>query len=210
MTNKLLLLILFTLSTSMASAQIKGLTETGDEVLLYNDGSWKYADESLNEFTEIEINETHFTKGEQSTFLVKSTKTSVGIWIDPKQWTFSKAEDSSPAEFTFKMKELGIYGMLISEKLELANESLIDIAINNAKEAAQNVNVIHKEYRKVNGIDLIMMQLSGTIQGVNFVYFGYYYSGPEGAFQVLTYTSKKEFVESKDIMEKFLNGFVRI
>ena len=36
-----------------------------------------------------------------------------------------------------------------------------------------------------------MLKMKGTMQGVKFVYIGYYYSNSEGAFQFVTYTSQK-------------------
>lgn len=204
------IIIILLIITASIHAQMKGLTETGDEVILYNDGTWKYVSDSLNLESKIIVNDKIFSKNDESTFLVKSNKANVGIWIDPKKWTFSKGDASSPAEFTFKNKENDLYAMLISEKIELPMESLIEIALNNAKEAAQNVKVVQREYRKVNGNDLIMMQMTGSIQGIKFIYFGYYFSNSEGAFQILTYTSQNVFNQTKELMEKFLNGFVTI
>ena len=78
--------------------------------------------------------------------------------------------------------------MLIAEKTEIDVELLTNIAYENALEAAPDVKIVQKEYRTVNGLEVVMMKMSGTIQGVKFIYFGYYYSSAEGAFQFLTYT----------------------
>ena len=45
-------------------------------------------------------------------------------------------------------------------------------------------------YRIVNGIEVLMMQMSGTIQGMRFTYYGYYYSNSNGTIQLLTYTGE--------------------
>jgi hypothetical protein len=82
--------------------------------------------------------------------------------------------------------------------------------LENARSAAPDVRIIKEEYRTVNGIKLLMIQMQGTIQGINFVYFGYYYSYSGGTVQLLAYTSKQIFDEKEQELEEFLNGFVRL
>jgi len=192
--------------TLLSNAQINAVTENGDEVLLYKDNTWKYSNESLNETVQILRNDKPFAKEKTSSFLVKSSKTNIGVWINPKDWGFSKAKTDSPSEFNFSHKNLDVYGMLIAEKTEVAVEALSDIAYENALEAAPDIKIVEKEYRKVNGLEVIMMKMKGTIQGVKFIYFGYYYSNAEGAFQFLTYTSQNVFNEYKNDMLNLLNG----
>ena len=55
-----------------------------------------------------------------------------------------------------------------------------------------------------------MMQMNGTIQGIKFTYFGYYYSNESGSIQFITYISQNLFEQSKEQMEKFLNGIVEL
>jgi hypothetical protein len=174
MLKKLILLGALSL-TVLTNAQINAVTENGDKVILYKNNSWTYLNDSLNVAIKILKNKKLFTKNKKSSFLVKSSKTNIGIWINPKNWNFSKAEPDSPSEFSFNHKKLDIYGMLISEKTEIPVESLINIAYNNALEAAPDAKIVEKEYRKVNGREVIMMKMKGTIQGIKFIYYGYYY-----------------------------------
>jgi hypothetical protein len=192
--------------TLLSHAQINAVTENGDEVLLYKDNTWKYSNESLNETVEILRNDKPFTKEKKSSFLVKSSKTNLGVWINPKEWGFSKSKTDSPSEFNFNHKQLDVYGMLIAEKTEVTVEALTDIAYENALEAAPDIKIVEKEYRTVNGLEVIMMKMKGTIQGIKFIYFGYYFSNAQGAFQFLTYTSQNVFNEYKNDMLHLLNG----
>ena len=192
--------------TLLSNAQINAVTENGDEVLLYKDNTWKYSNESLNETVEILRNDKPFTKEKKSSFLVKSSKTNIGVWINPKDWGFSKSKTDSPSEFNFNHKQLDVYGMLIAEKTEVTVEALTDIAYENALEAAPDIKIVEKEYRTVNGLEVIMMKMKGTIQWIKFIYFGYYFSNAQGAFQFLTYTSQNVFNEYKNDMLHLLNG----
>lgn len=197
-------LLLFSI---LSNAQIMALTESGDEVILYKNNTWKYSNDSVNLAIKILKNEKLFVKNEKSTFLIKSSKTNVGIWISPLEWNFSKSKPESDSEFNFNNKSLDIYGMLIVEKAEIPVESLVEIAYQNALEVAPDTEIIEKEYRNVNGINVIMMKMKGTMNGVNFVYFGYYYTSVEGAFQFVTYTTLNLFNDYENHMLKLLNGF---
>jgi len=192
----------------LTNAQINAITETGDKVILFKDKTWKYSNDSLNVAIEISKNDKLFLKNKESTFLVKSSKSNIGIWINPKNWTFSKAKPDSPSEFKFNNKNLDVYGMLIAEKIQIPIETLINIAYQNAMEAASDIKIIEKEYRNVNGLDVVMMKMKGTIQGVKFTYYGYYYSNSEGSFQFLTYTSTNMFKDYENEMSDLLNGLV--
>jgi len=107
-------------------------------------------------------------------------------------------------------KEGDLYAMLISEKMEIPMETLKIIAFDNAKSAAPNMKITKEEYRMVNGVKVLMMQMEGTIQGMEITYSGYYYSNENGTIQLLTYTSQKLFDSLKGEIEKMMNGFVEL
>ncbi|WP_421919615.1 hypothetical protein [Marinifilum sp.] len=208
--RKTILTGLILITVQLLNAQINAITDTGDEVILYNDGTWKYLNDSIINNVAIPVNEKEFSKGKKSTFLVKSKKLNVGIWINPKSWNFTKGTENDAFEFQFQKKGDDLYAMLISEKMQIPIETLKGIAIENAKSAAPDINVIKEEYRNVNGIQVLMMQMAGTIQGMRFTYYGYYYSNSNGTIQLLTYTGENLFNNYLDDIEEFLNGLVEI
>ncbi len=71
--------------TVSTMAQINAVTETGDEVVLYHDGTWKYVKDSLSQKINIPVNDKAFVKDAQLSFMVKSKKLPIGIWINPKK-----------------------------------------------------------------------------------------------------------------------------
>lgn len=206
--KKIILTVLILISVQLLHAQINALTETGDEVVLYENGTWKYISDTVVENEEIPVNEKEFVKGKKSTFLVKSKKVNVGIWINPKTWSFTKGTENDAFEYQFQKKGGDLYALLISEKLQIPIETLKGIAIKNAKSAAPDVKVTKEEYRNVNGIQVLMMQMSGTIQGLRFTYYGYYYSNSNGTIQLLAYTGENLFPDYLNDIEEFLNGLV--
>lgn len=206
--KRLILTGLILMSVQLISAQINALTETGDEVILNEDGTWEYLNDSIIEIKEIPINEKEFLKGKKSTFLVKSKTLNVGIWINPKKWSFTKGTEEDEYEYQFHLREGDLYAMLISEKIQVPIETLKNLALEIAKDAAPDIKVIKEEYRNVNGIQVLMLQMAGTIQGIRFTYYGYYYSNTNGTIQLITCTGENIFPDYENDIEEFLSGFI--
>lgn len=205
----LIITMLLLASTVFIHAQIKAVTETGDEVFLYQDGTWKYlAETGATDESESKTNETVFTRDKASTFLIKSKRANVGVWINTKIWSFTNNSTNEDAEIQFEKRTGDIYAMLITEKIQIPLESFKSIALQNAKNAAPDIKIIKDEYRNVNGKKVLMLQMSGTVQGIKVVYFGYYYSSEKGTTQLISYTGENLFKAHMTEMEVLLNGLV--
>jgi hypothetical protein len=198
------------LVTQLNFAQINAITDTGEQVVLYNDGTWKYVNEENSEPKEIPVNKEIFTKDKDASFLVKSNNLNVGIWINPKKWSFTKEGKNEDAEFSFQLKKEDLYAMLIAEKIQIPIETLKEIALENARNVSPDIKIVKEEYRNVNGIKVLMLQLQGTIKGINFTYYGYYYSNANGSMQLIAYTGGGLFENYKKDIELFLNGLVEL
>jgi hypothetical protein len=190
-------------------SQTKALTSDGNEVLLFNDGTWKYVDgKSANESREILTNASTFKKNAASSFEVKSKKVNASVFINPKKWKFTPGESGDAGEYDFDFRNGDVYGMIITERTEIPLEALKDIAVKNARDVAPDIDVAEEEYRMVNNKKVLCLQMNGTIKGIQFSYFGYYFSSPNGTIQFLTYTSKNLFLDNRNEMEELLNGLV--
>lgn len=210
MIQKTILALLLILVTSNSFSQIKAITETGDEVLLYNNNTWRYLNDSIKISNEITTNELTFEKDNKSTFLVKSKKLNVGVSINPKKWSFKKSGIDDETEFSFQLRGEELYAMALIENTEIPLLNLRDIAIENAKAVAQDITVDKQEYRNVNGKKILLVQMSGVTQGIKFTYYSYYYSSKNGVVQLVSYTSKNLFEKYKNDMELFLNGLTEL
>ena len=197
----------------VARSQIKALTENGREVILYDNGTWKYSGDSSNASTagtdSLATNEHRFAKPVSSSFMVRSNNFNVGVYIDPTKWTFKKhGENEDIPEYHFNMKQGDGYGMMITERTSISIENMRQIALINGRKASADIKETFAEYRMVNNKKILCMKMDGTIQGIRFVYFGYYYSNAKGTVQLLTYTSQQLFEKMEKDLENFLNGFV--
>lgn len=206
--SKLIIAMLFLCVFVSVNAQQNAVTERGEEVVLYDDGTWRYLEEKVETKDEIPTNPKKFKKDKGSSFLLKSSNLGVGFWINPKEWSFKKASNNAEAEYELELKQEDLYGMVISEKIEIPLETLKNIALDNGREAAPDLKIVKEEYRNVNGLKVLFLQMDGTMQGIEFSYYGYYFSNEEGTIQFITYTAQSLMEAYKSESEKLLNGFV--
>lgn len=208
--KKAFLLLLSLFFINLIQAQQKAVTETGEEVILYDDKTWKYQNEDQISEIKIPTNPKKFTTDKKATFLLKSNKMNIGVNLNPKKWSFKKATDNPEAEFELKLKDGDLYGMLITERVQIPLETLKLIALENGKSVAPDLAIVKEEYRNVNGLKVLLLQLNGTMKGIKFSYYGYYFSNTNGTVQFITYTSQNLLESYKTEIEKLLNGFKEI
>ena len=130
----------------------------------------------------------------------------MGIWLNNKEWEFSKATRGDEAEYDFKFKNGDLYASAIVEELQIPIDALGEIAVENMKAVAPDLKVVFREYRNVNGLEVLCMTFEATLQGIEFTYYGYYYSNESGTVQLVTFTSRNLMKKYKNKAEDFLNG----
>jgi hypothetical protein len=205
------LLLVCVFGINFSFAQTRAITEKGEEVILYDDGTWKYENNDDINRTNIPTNPNLFKKDNSSTFLLKSNKVEIGFWINPKEWSFKKSKNGSVLEYNLELKKEGnLLGLIITERVEMPLQSLRTMALINAKNASPDVEIVEEEYRNVNGLDVLFLRMNGTVQGMKFAYFGYYYSSSVGTVQFITYTFQNLIDKYLIDCEKLLNGLVEV
>lgn len=206
--KKVLALVLICYSGLVFATQ-RAVTDTGDIVILRDNGTWEFASKNQTSDSKIETDHTKYKKPASSKFLLKSKRNSAEVWLNQKIWSFKRAQANSPSEYQFRLNGQDLYGMLLAERTEMPVKTLAIAAIENAKKAATNVRIFKKEYRYVNGHKVLFMNFSGNIQGADFTYYGYYYSDKTGSTQFLTYCASNLASTYKKNIFKFLNGLDR-
>jgi len=191
-----------------AYTQIMGTTDSGEKVILYSDGRWSYAERDSLRENEIPTNPKPYKKSKTADFLLKSTRTSTGFWMNPKEWSYTTPEDGASAEYELDHKNGSLYALIITEHLDLSLNALGNIALENARAAAPDVEVTAKEYRIVNGKKILLMRMVGTISDIRFSYVGYYYTAKGISVQYLAYSSETFMEENLSTVEELLNGLV--
>ncbi len=205
-----ILLFAFVVSAHFLYAQKNGVTDTGEEIILYSDGTWKYQNEEDSWGKEIPTNTEKFIKGDQSTYLLKSNMLNVGFWLNPEIWTYNESTTNPAAEYVLKLKGEELYGMVISEKVEIPLDILKSKALQNGKSVTPDLHIVKEEYRYVNDQKVLLLQMNGTMVGVKFTYYGYYFSNSNGTVQFITYTSQNLFNKYENECETLMNGLVAL
>ena len=126
------------------------------------------------------------------------------ISYDARKWKQQKSDD--PNRPTFALLRGGGYAMAVVEKLAIPTDSLPDIALSNARNAAPDAKIISQEKRVVSGTLVWCLKIQGTLKGIPFEYYGYYYGGKAGTIQLITYTGSSLFEEYQKDFTEFLNG----
>ena len=171
----------------------------GSVVLLNSDGTWTEATSKTLAASAAAVR-TRPSSATETVPLIKSATLS----FDPAKW--KQAPSTAPGRFGFAHLAGDGYAMVIAERIEMAPDALANMALTNAREAAPDARVVMDDNRIVNGTPVRCLQIVGTMQGITFKYFGYYYAGPAGTIQVITYTSSSLFDEFAADFEGLLDG----
>lgn len=196
--------LLFILSSTLAWSQqpTSATTDDGRKVSLYPDGTWRLIRNTAGSSTPA----TTYKKSQAASLFVKAANGPFGVWMDPEKWKRDNSAEEDPGKVNLFHKRGNAYAMIISERISIPKDTLKKIVVMKAKEAAPDVKVVSQEKRVVNGKEVLCLKLTGTVQKIPFVYYGYYYGGPEGTLQVVGYTSAPLFDECKADLEELLNG----
>ena len=213
--KRIFLISCILIASIAAKSQTKAITDNGREVVLYDNGSWKYSDDSTNikdsATDTLKTNTTKFSKPLSANFLVKSKVFNIGVYINPTKWTFSsKKENEKNPEYRFSLKSGEGYVMMVTEKNTIDLPVLRALALQNAQLVSVDVKETSAEYRYVNNKKVLCLNLKGTTKGIKFQYFGYYYSNENGTVQLVGFSTQQYFDSVQKELEKFLNGLVEI
>ena len=205
MKYSLLMVLLITVWPVTATCQepVHAKTDSGKEVILNADGTWKYATEAPPKPNP----SAGFNKSAGANKVFKSDRGEFSIWYDETKWQLRpKSADSEPGRTSFNLRRGDGYGILITEEIGMPISSLKKVALDNAKEIAPDARVVFEETRTVNGKEIVCMKIDLTVEQIPFRYFGYYYSGKQGTVQFLTYTAQNLFEKYEQDFVGLLNG----
>mgnify|MGYP001493828594 CR=1 FL=1 len=79
----------------------------------------------------------------------------------------------------------------------------------NGRAALSDLQIVKEEYRFVNGLKVLFLQMDGTMYGIKIFYYGYYFSNTEGTIQFVIYTAQNLLKEYQDECDKLLKGLVQ-
>ena len=193
-----LIMIPFAAGLALSQTPLRARTESGREVILSPDGTWKYATEEPHSIA------PRSTEGKT---LFKAPQGNFGIWYDPAKWTVRQDADSE-GRIHFKLKRGDAYALVLIEEIPVPTRNLKSVALANAKEAASDAKITFEGTTTIDGKEVLILKMDGTVQEIPFRYYGYYYGGKNGTIQVLSFTGQAIFQKYEDEFTEFLNGLV--
>ncbi len=197
--------VIFALLTGMNYArEMKATTEEGKTVILMDDWTWRYTQENTQESRTSQSGE--FARSPFATQEYRGKKGYYSLWLNPSKWIILEKNLNQVAEYSFCHANGDAYAMLIFERTRIPIDSLEQIVLQNAINAAPDARITLSENRTVNGRNVRFVIIEGTISGISFIYNYYLYSGKFSA-QVITFTSRELYDEYKEDFQEFLNGF---
>ncbi len=189
-------------AVTIQASDIEATTPDGRKVILRDDGTWSFqaaAQTATRGLT---------ARPAGATSVLQSKKGFMELWYDPTRWVQRSNTMNDSAEFTLEHSAGDGYVMAIVERIAIPYESLPGIALANARSSAPDARVSLQEERTVNGVKLHVLQTDGSIDGIPFRYYGYYWSGKAGTLQVIAFTSQNLFDEMAGDFTGLLNGIV--
>ena len=196
-------LLVLALDPRLYAQDIQAKTNDGRSVILKADGTWQYAGQK-EPLAGDDLR--YYKKPASSTASLALKSDKMTIWYNPTTWIQQQSDD--PTKMIFAHKDGDVYALIIAERMAISEDALKAIAIKNARNVASDVNIVFEEHRIVNGVNLLCLKMVCTIQGIELIYYAYYYAGKAGTLQVITYTSPNLLGEYEQQMSDLLNGTI--
>jgi hypothetical protein len=208
---KTILFVLVTMTSFYCEAQIRAVTAEGEEVILNNDGTWKYVSFVEKVAPEIKTNTQNFVKPLNARDLVISEVSTTRIYFDAKKWKIKKSKTNKYAEFEIEsLKFKDLFGVLFTEKTEpdiiLLTKHILDDC---QKQSKDSINILKQEFRIVNNFKVIFVKHELKLKK-QFTYWRYFFSNEYGCGQFSLATAKEVTPEKEYEIEELLNGIIMI
>ncbi|MCY1660609.1 hypothetical protein [Chryseobacterium sp. SL1] len=211
---KKIILIAFVAVSFSTKAQTKAMTEDGKEVVLLDNKTWKFVNESDEKTLEtISTNDQTYEKAKEATFLMKSKRVEGGVYYNPKVWRIIKSDINFPAiEHVFtNSTNPNIFALFISENAPIQTlKNLKELVIAGVQKNATYFRLKEAEYRTINDIKVLHMKYSVNAKGIDLEYMGNYYLTGDGYCSITAYTFVNKYEENKKAMESFINGIANV
>ncbi len=192
------------LSTAPAAAQaLRAITQDGRVVILQPNGTWRFVEEPKGDGSPVVR-----ARPPGATILLAGAQVPYGIWVDLSRWRVDQRKQNPVAEYEFHHIRGEAGAVVIAEPTRVPPEAWKQIVLTNARREAADARITAEERKVVNGMPVLALQYEGTGPMGPFIHYGYYYSGPRGAVQLVTYTFAPLFEQYRAELTAFLNGLV--
>jgi len=201
------------------NSQTLAVTEHGDTVYIFNDGTWSFEMEAATSvgmeglgFEDIEIIPDTLVAAQRyegnGGASVESSLALFNLKYDKDEWKrIPPGELNEDAEFAFQNRNRDIWAMVITEESVFDKVLIARIAARTMQEnLGTEVRLIKSEIRTVNGYEILRVAYAAIITDIPIVFDSYYYSNDKGTLQFTCYTTESLWNKYESYMLDFLNG----
>lgn len=220
-----LLLFLFSITTGLQvtslAAQQRAVTESGDTIFIYDNGTWSFEleddieqevldDAYLDISLKIDTILTPFVFDPKVNKEVIPKSGQFKFKYDNEAWKrVPPADLNDDAEFAFQNRSIDIWAIIIAEQTEISIENIFKIAKNTMEEnTGEKAEIKQVQYLTVNDTKVLRGTLETTFSGISFIFDTLYYSDEKGTTQFTTWTSQSIWENNESLIFEFLSGFM--
>ena len=144
---------------------------------------------------------------------ISSDVNSAILYLNENKWSYESVDDpNNPTEYLFDFKGTKpggfLSGKLITEEIDADVQLLTRVAHLNAKKIDPNIQIILKEPRTINNVEVIYMEMLGrTEEGLDAKIMGIYHTDQNGATQLVVFALKHVADRRYDDIQQFFSGF---
>ena len=203
--KKNFLLVICCLANLQVGAQITAVTEDGKAVILFNNGTWRYLNDSVRISN---LNIPNYSIPKNSINLLKGKEIDYEIWYNAEKWKILPDSVYKNAEYSFEYIDGELIAMLIAERIQISLTTIKEAAIASFKKTGTEYKISEEQIIRVNDTEGLLLKIDALVDGMPFAYLNGYFSTPQGTFQLITFTGYNLFDRYRNEMMNLISGFV--
>ncbi|PJZ65916.1 hypothetical protein CH371_10310 [Leptospira wolffii] len=205
--KKILTIILF--STPLLSVFAEEVfTKTGRKVILKDDFTWHYAEESKSKSGKNVVTPTRtLTKTNDMVASVSNKSGFYKVFYNPEQWALSK-EANEVSEFHFINIAKSGNAMVLFDGIEIPLEAFPNLLLFSVNKTDPDARIMQLEDIVVNGTPGKLVTYRAQTRGLTLIFHSFITSNPKGSIQFSTFTLENQFEKERENFEKLISGLV--
>ena len=213
--------ILFISFSLHANEGVDAITENGQGVVLYSNGTWAFKREPtrpqikknkhvktlpprLVKNKKIEPKSTLKTKSKS---ILKGKHNTYKIIYDNTLWKKTSSANDD-AEIQLEHKTGNGFAMVIFDRSPISLKDLKKQVLTTMRSVASKVEIISEEKKRIKNHQIMVLKINSTIENTPFSYFNYYASGQWGTIQFVTYTATALMADYEADFTTLLDGLI--
>jgi hypothetical protein len=145
-----------------------------------------------------------YTKALTAKTRIKTSVEEFVFWMDEAKWKQEKSDNPHLLKFSYVNSDIG--AVIISGRIGIPTTVLRDKVLKSGQETDPSAQITFEEKRIVNGQQVLVIEISTTMEGELYKFLGYFHGGASGSIAVIGIVPETLFTKNKGDLTEFLNG----